>query len=188
MTAGGMSFSRVTFHTLAGFTDSRSSQIVVAARSILAAAIFEASALQFLDSLVHFRTAGFFAHFLAKLTHYPGDAFRIVFVEAAEGGGVAKCVQSRFLGSRHREARHQARELVASAMLANRVDLFADSHRENTAAPMALATFVFVDGHRYEAPGFVVSLTFNKMRQHLGRKQVERMARLFVRQTAPRKR
>jgi hypothetical protein len=41
-------------------------------------------------------------------------------------------------------------------MFAHRLNLLADAHGENAAAPMTLATLIFIDRHRDESPVMVI--------------------------------
>src|SRR2546422_2572253 len=80
-------------------------------------------------------------------TLFRSHALGIVLVEPGEGAVVGERVEPALLRAPEREARHQARERAAPAVLAHRLDRLAHAQGEDGDLPLAPPAAVFVDRH-----------------------------------------
>src|SRR2546422_2025825 len=81
-------------------------------------------------------------------TLFRSHALGIVLVEPGEGAVVGERVEPALLRAPEREARHQARERAAPAVLAHRLDRLAHAQGEDGHRPLAPPAAVLVDRHR----------------------------------------
>src|SRR5262249_3651184 len=99
---------------------------------------------ELVDHLVEV-SAGVVPQLLAHLAHPACHALRVRLVEA--GGVVAQVVHPIVVGSHHGKAGHEAGQLPAPAVLADRCDFLGNPEGEHRDLPPAARTAVLVDGH-----------------------------------------
>src|SRR5207244_2134580 len=102
--------------------------------------------LELVDHLVEV-LAGLLAELLPHLAHPARHALGIVLVEPGEGAVVGERVEPALLRAPEREARHQARERAAPAVLAHRLDRLAHAQGEDGHRPLTPPAAVLVDRH-----------------------------------------
>src|SRR5207249_3341564 len=109
---------------------------VVSTRGVVAAVVRLAPGLELVDHPVEV-LAGLLAELLPHLAHPARHALGIVLVEPGEGGVVGERIEAALLGAPEGEARHQAGERAAPAVLAHRLDRLAHAQREDGHLPLA---------------------------------------------------
>src|SRR5438874_3554460 len=119
---------------------------VVSTRGVVAAVVRLAPGLELVDHPVEV-LAGLLAELLPHLAHPACHALGIVLVEPGEGAVVGERVEPALLRASEREARHQARERAAPAVLAHRLDRLAHTQGEDGHRPLAPPAAVLVDRH-----------------------------------------
>src|SRR5262245_27875322 len=119
-------------------------EVVLAARVATGCLVGSVTRLELVHHLVEV-LASVLAQLLAHLAHPACDALRVVLVEP--GRVVAEAVHSVLLRAGHREARHEAAQIGASAAVAGRRDLLRDAEREHGDLLAAPRAPVLVDRH-----------------------------------------
>src|SRR5205814_7046157 len=114
---------------------------------VVAAVVRLAPGLELVDHPVEV-LAGLLAELLPHLAHPARHALGIVLVEPGEGAVVGERVEPALPRAPEREARHQARERAAPAVLAHRLDRLAHTQGEDGHRPLTPPAAVLVDRHR----------------------------------------